>query len=100
MAVKIKIRITSVKNANSKLPSVKLKVNNVKNGINSVRNNLQSTVKARFNVANSLDNIYRESAKIENSIQELYSTVNKCTDIYIAADDLVKVKARRINDWK
>ncbi len=97
---KININVTSVKNANSKLPSCEAKVKTVRNSINSVRCNIRADVKARNNIANSLNNLYYEAEKIESSIHELYNTVNKCADIYAQADDSVKKRVQYVSDWK
>lgn len=97
---KININITSVRAANSNLPSIKSNVNYVKNSINSVRCNIQQEVSARMNIVNALNSLYYDSQKIESAIQDVYVSVNKCTDIYTQADDSVKKKSQYIDDWK
>lgn len=97
---KININITSVRSANSNLPSIKSSVNYVKNSINSVRSNIQQEVSSRMNIVNALNRLYYDSQKIESAIQEVYATVNKCTDIYTQVDDSVKKKSQYIDDWK
>lgn len=100
MAKKIYINATSVKNTNSRIPTIKSEVSSIKSGINSTRNNIQSSVAARYNISTSLLQIYNDIVKIEGSLQELYSTVNSCVSTYVNADDKVKKMAQNVSTWR
>lgn len=100
MAQKININATSVKNANSRVPSIRSSVSGTKNTVNNVRYSIQSCVASRANISGTLSSISNDLNKIESYLQDLYSTVNSCVDIYVSADDSVKRMAQNIRNWK
>ena len=100
MAKKIWIKADSVRNCNARVPANKARISNAKNGVNSVRNGIQSDVASRFNNRENLNNIFNDLTVIERNIQDLYTTINSCVDIYVNADNSVKKMARGVRDWK
>ena len=100
MANKIYINATSVKNTNSKIPTIKSEVANIKSGINSTRYSIQSNVASRNNISASMSQIYNDIVKIEGSLQELFTTVNSCVNTYVNADDRVKRMAQNVSTWR
>lgn len=100
MARGIKIRPNSVRTVNSRLPGIKNKINGVKYSVVNIKNAMQYEVKARNNIDSSLNGIIYDLASLENSVGELYRTVNDCVNIYVSADDKVKNLTHNVNDWK
>lgn len=100
MAKGIKIRVSSVRNINARVPQIKYRVNSVKYSVQNAKNCLEYQVRARNGIDASLNSIIYDLANLENTVGDVYRTVNKCVDTYVSADERVKNLSHNVSDWK
>ena len=90
---RIYVNITSAREVNSKLPSIKRRVSDAKNNISRMKYSIDPKILARNNLRTRLNHSYNDIAYIENHLQVLYAGVSRYLEQYSAVEDDIKARA-------